>query len=582
MQLLKQFRIGRWLTSYSRADLKRDSIAGLTVGVMLIPQSMAYAVLLGVPAIYGLYASVVPLLIYPFLGTSRQLAVGVIAIDMLVAGAGLSLVATPGTQEFVALAILLAMMVGLLQILMGVLRLGFIVNLLSRPVIAGFTSAAAIVICFSQIGNLLGIDLPQTQYIFVLLAELVRNLESIHAVSALIGIGGIVGLFALRSWKPLFPGPLALVVVGTALVWLLGLDEKGVAVIGSIPTGLPSFEIPEIGARSLRALLPTAITLGLVQFMTVISLGKVFAARHRYRIQPNKELVAVGMSNFLGSLFRSVPVSGSFSRSAMNDEAGARTPLANAAAALLVVATLLFLTPLFEHVPIPVLGSIIILAAVSLVNVKEVRLLIHLKRVDGAIALFTFAATLIAGVLEGILLGIAASVAAIMYRISRPKVSTLGHLPGTQTFGDFERHEEARPVDDVLILRFEVSLSFANAEYLRDVIQQRALFESPSPRVVVIDASSINDVDTTSVEMLLEVTDTLREQGIDLYFGGTKGAVADVFERADFVDKLGRDHFYVSAHEAVRQVLTDWGESEGYMEATEEQVEMPGRADRST
>lgn len=581
MNFLTRFGIGRWLTSYSRTEMKSDVAAGLTVGVMIIPQSMAYAVLLGVPPIYGLYASLVPLLVYPLFGTSRQLAVGVIAIDMLVATAGLSLIASPGSAEFIALAILLAMMVGVLQIAMGLFRLGFIVNLLSRPIIAGFTSAAAIVICFSQLGNLLGIDLPQTQYIFVLMWELLGHLSDIHLASAALGIGGIGLLFLLRSWRPLFPGPIVLVLIATALGWLVGLDEEGVAIIGSIPTGLPSFDVPNVSPRSLRALLPTAITLALVQFMTVISLGKVFGARHRYRVRPNRELIAVGMSNFIGSLFRSVPVSGSFSRSAVNDQAGAKTPLANVVAATLVAATLLFLTPLFTYLPIPVLGSIIILAAVGLVDVREVRLLMHLKRVDGAVALLTFAATLVAGVVEGVLLGIAASVVAVMYRISRPKVTILGHLPGTQTFGDLRRHEEARELQDILIMRVEASLSFANTEFLRDTIQQRAIFEKPAPKVIIIDAGSINDIDTTAVELLLDLADTLRDQGVDLYFGGTKGAVADVMYRAGFIEKLGRDHFYVSAHEAVRQILTEWGESEGYMEATEEDVEMPGRADRT-
>ncbi|MEX0821441.1 MAG: solute carrier family 26 protein [Rhodothermales bacterium] len=580
MHLRNVLPITDWLPSYSKADARSDLRAGLTVGVMIIPQSMAYAVLLGVPPIYGLYASLVPLFIYPLFGTSRQLAVGVIAIDMLVAGSGLALVAQPGTERYISLAILLAMMAGIMQLLMGFLRLGFIVNLLSRPVISGFTSAAALVICFSQIDHLLGVELPHTQYVFVLAYELLGAVTDLHPLSALIGTTAIFLLVLIRRWKPLFPTPLVIVLLGTLAVWLLDLSSRGIDVVGEIPAGLPTPSVPTVDVRSLRVLLPTAITLGLIQFMAVISLSKVFAAKHRYRLDANGELIALGLSNVLGSFFRSIPVSGSFSRSAVNDQAGARSPLANVVAALLVGATLLFFTPLFEYVPMAALSAIIIVAAFGLVNVQEIKLLIHMKRVDGAIALFTFGATLIAGVLEGILLGIGASVVAIMYRISRPNIAALGHLPGTQSFGDFDRHEEARSVEDILILRVDASLSFANSEYLRDYILQRTVMREGGPKIIIIDAHSINDVDTTAVELLLDLVDTLRSRGVDLYFGGTKGAVADVMFRAGLVDKLGRDHFYVSSHEAVRQVLTTWERHEGYIAATEEQVDLPGRADR--
>lgn len=548
-----------WARSYSREAFFGDATAGLTVGVMVVPQSMAYAVLLGVPPIYGLYASLVPLLVYPIFGTSRQLAVGVIAIDMLVAGAGLSLVAVPGSPSFISLAIFLALLVGVTQVAMGLLRLGFVVQLLSRPVIAGFASAAAIVICFSQLGNLLGIGLPQSQYVLVILWQLVDHISEIHVVSALIGIGGIALLFGLKSWRPLFPAPVLVLALGTALAWMLRLDDSGVAVVGSIPTGLPGFDVPDVSFRSIRALLPTALTLALVQFMTVISLGKVFAARHRYRVLPNRELIAIGMANIAGSFFRSVPVSGSFSRSAINDQAGAQTPLANVFAGLVVAATLLFLTPLFRYVPFPILGAIIILAAVGLVNLGEVRRLIHLKRVDGGIALITFAATLIAGVVEGLLLGVAASVVAVLYRIGRPRITVLGRLPGTQAFGDIRRHPEAQQYEDILILRVEASLSFANAEYLRDVLHNYVLFDAPGTRAIVIDAGSINDVDTTAVEMLLEALMLLDEHGIELYFGSTKGAVFDVLDRAGFVGRLGLDHFFVTAHDAVQHALSQHG-----------------------
>lgn len=577
--LLHRLRLADWIRSYSRQDFRGDLIAGIAVGVMIIPQAMAYAILLGVPPIHGLYASVVPLLVYPIMGTSRHLAIGVIAIDMLVAGAGLLLIAEPGSAEFVSLAILLALMVGLIQFGMGVLRLGFVVHLMSRPVVAGFTSAAALVICFSQLGNLLGIDLPHSQYLVDLFAATVREIPDIHLVSAAVGVGSILFLWGLRAWRPVMPAPIALVVVATLVATIFGLEGHGVAVVGEVPRGFPVLTIPQIDGRSLRALLPTAMTLSLIQIMTVITLGKVFAARHRYRISPNRELAALGLANLAGSLFRGLPVSGSFSRTALNEQVGARTPAANAVAGLVVLITLLFFTPLLRNLPYPALAAIIIYAAVVLVDFREVRLLIHLKRIDGGIALFTFVATLVAGILEGILLGVAASVAGILYRLSRPNFAVLGHLPGTQSFADLKRHPEARPLRGILMVRVDASLSFANAEFFRDMILQRTSAAARAPRVVIIEASSINDVDTTAIEMLIELTATLRRRDVDLYFGGTKSAVMDVMNRARLTQLVGHDHFFVSAHEAVRQVLTDWGRSAEYLEATEENVDVSGTAD---
>ena len=554
------FTAQRWLRRYRFGKFKGDALAGLTVGVMLIPMGMAYAVLAGVPPIYGLYAGLVPPLVYAFFGTSRHLSVGPVAIDMLIVAAGVGALAGGDGTRYLALALALGVMVGIGQIAMAVARIGFAVNFLSRPVIVGFTTAAPLIIGFSQLGNLLGIDVPSSQYVHVLLWEAAQQIGAVALPSLAIGGGGIILLMLLKWWKPLFPGALAVVVLGTLATWKLGAN---VEVVGAVPTGLPAPDVPDVGWSDVRSLLPTAVTLALVQFMGVVSLGKVFAARFRYAINANRELFAIGSANVAGALFQGVPVSGSFSRSAVNVQAGARTPMAGVIAAFLVGLTLLFLTPLFYHLPIPALAAIIMVSAFGLIDVAEVRYLFRAKQRDGYVALFTFAATLLIGIQEGILLGIAASVLALLYRISRPRVAVLGHLPGTHSFRNLQRAKDAVPIGGLLILRIDAGFSFANAGFIRDFILDKSRPAERRVRAVVIDGSTMNDLDTTAAEALQSVAEMLEARGIDLYFTGVKGYIRDVMRKAGLVETVGENHFLMSPHRAVQQLLEEWDAQDG-------------------
>ena len=556
------------MRSYSRSDLGGDLGAGITVGVVLIPQGMAYALLAGVSPVYGLYASLVPLLVYSLFGTSRHLAVGVVAIDSLIVAAGVAAMAPGSASEALSLTLLLALMVGIIQIVMGLLRFGFVVNLLSRPVTTGFTSAAALIIGMSQLKHLLGVDLERSVNIFTLLAQASTKIALLHTPSLLIGAGGIALLVLVRKRYPRLPGPLLVVVLSALAVVALNLDGKGVALVGTIPAGLPSPALPVWSVETVKALFPTAVTLSLIQFVGVISLGKLFAARHGYRIQPSRELVVLGSMNAVGSLFQSIPVSGSFSRSAVNERSGARTPLSNAVAAVLIGLVLLFLTPLFGSLPIPVFASIIMVSAFGLIDLAEIRYLLRTKATDGIIALLTFLATLILGIHQGILTGIALSVVAIMYRLSRPNHAVLGLLPNTRSFRDVTNHPHAIQFKHILIIRVDASFSFANAERVRDIIIASA--RRDAARTVILDATTINDLDSTALAMLQDTHRILSDADIELFVAGAHQPVIDVLQAAGLWDDMGSDAFFLSPWRALVHALRSSGREEelsGWAEA---------------
>jgi SulP family sulfate permease len=563
-KLAQVITAANWLPDYDTTKLKGDMFAGLTVGVMLIPQSMAYALLAGVPAIYGLYASLIPLFIYPLLGTSKHLAVGTVALDMLIVAAGVGAIASVGTEHYLELAILLAVMTGVIEIAMGVFRLGFMVNFLSRPVIAGFMTAAPLIIACSQIDNLLGLDLVQAQHFYVLLYDAAIKIENVHLLTLGIGVVSMAILYGLQEWKPQIPASLVIVVLGVGSSWIFDLQSMGVDIVGEIPAGLPSPMLPTVSLDSVQALLPTAITLALVQFMSIMSLGKVFAAKHGYSVGANKELIAIGSANLLGSFLRSIPVSGSFSRSAVNETAGAKTPMANVVAAGLIVLTLLFLTPIFYYLPIPVLAAIIIVATIGMVDLPEIQFLLKTKRSDGIVAVVTLLATLFIGIQEGILLGIGGSILVILYNLSRPNVAELGHVPGTTEFRDVARNPEAQSIEGIYIVRVDASFTFANAEHVKQKLLDRRRSDGDSFSALIIDARGVNNLDTTSVAMLTDVIEELHERGVELYIVAAKGKIRDVFRRSGLVGDVGESHFFATPDLAVQEILSRRGEEEAY------------------
>jgi SulP family sulfate permease len=540
------------LEGYNRSDARRDVIAGVTTAVMLIPQSMGYAMLAGLPPIYGLYSALVPLLIYGLFGTSRQLAVGPVAMVSLLVAAGVGAVAETGSAGFIAYAVLLALMVGVLQLTMGVARLGFLVNFLSHPVISGFTSAAALIIGFSQLKHIMGVAIPRSHHVHTTIGYAIAHAAETHRVTLLIGVLSVAALVALKKFAPMFPRALAVVALSSLAVWGLGLHQSGVAIVGQVPDGLPPLTMPGVDVAVMRQLFPIALAISLVGFMESVAVAKRYARENKYEVDANKELVGLGLANIAGSFTQAYPVTGGFSRTAVNAQAGARTGLAGVLTAAVVALALLFFTPLFYFLPKAVLAAIIMSAVFGLIDVAEVRHLWKVKRSDLAMLLLTFAATLTLGIEQGILVGVGSSLAVLVLKTTRPHVARLGRLPGTEVYRNVERYREAETTDGILALRLDAQVYFGNVNFLKETLDEHERAESAPVHTVVLDASGINQIDASGEVALREILDGYRCRDVDLLLANVKGPVRDVLKRSGFSEQLGSDAFFLRVDEAVR------------------------------
>ena len=541
----------RSLRGYGADHLRGDMTAGLTVAVMLIPQGMAYAMLAGLPPIVGLYASTLPLAVYALFGTSRQLAVGPVAMVSLMVAAAIGTMAKGGTSEYVAYAVMLALMVGVIQLAMGISRLGFLVNFLSHPVVSGFTSAAALIIGFSQLKHLLGANIERSHHVHEIVVQAIAHGSDINAATVAIGVGSIALLLGLKQWNPRFPGALAVVVVGTLLVWGLGLHERGVAIVGKVPQGLPSPSLPAFGFATFKELLPIAVAISLVGFMESISVAKAFARKNRYEIDANRELIGLGLANVASSIVQGYPVTGGFSRTAVNGQAGARTGVASLITAAVISLTLLFLTPLFHYLPKAVLAAIIMVAVFGLVDLKEVKHLYKVKRSDLALLSLTFVATLSLGIEQGIVAGVVASLLVVIFRTTRPHTAVLGRIPGTHVYRNVKNYEQAETFDGVLAIRIDAQFYFANVTFLKETLARLRRAATSPVQAIVINAASINHLDASADAALHELAEELRGLGVELFFANVRKPVMDVMTRSGFDARIGRDHFTLSVSRAV-------------------------------
>ena len=540
-----------WLPHYNRRLGGADLLAGLIVTVMVIPQSLAYALLAGLPAVVGLYASILPAVLYALLGTSRTLAVGPVAIIALMTGAALSGVATPGTPEYLQAALVLSLLSGLMLAAMGLARLGFFTNFLSHPVIAGFLSASGLLIAASQAAHLLGIE-ANGYTVIALLGSLASSLDAVHWPT--LALGGSTLLFLLlcrRHARTLLrrlgladpiaallarSGPVLAVLVTTWLSWHFALAEAGVAVVGAIPGGLPPLTLPGFDASLWRALLVPALLISVVGFVESISMAQMLAARRRQRISPNQELIGLGGANLAAAFSAGMPVTGGLSRTVISDEAGAQTPMAGLFAALGIGLVTLAFTPLLHHLPIATLAATITVAVLTLVDIPMIRQTWRYSRADFSAMAVTILLTLVEGVEAGIIGGVALSVGLFLYRTSRPHSAIVGRIPDTEHFRSVTRHE-VETLSHVAFLRIDESLYFANARYLEDTVHALVV-RHPGLEHVVLICSAVNLIDASALESLDAINARLKESDVTLHLAEVKGPVMDRLKRSDFLDDL--------------------------------------------
>ena len=562
--VLKQlFPILSWLPKYSREYLFNDITAGITVGVLLIPQGMAYALIAGLPIEYGLYASLVPQIIYALTGTSRQLSVGPVAMDSLLVAVGLSAIAAIGSDRYIELAIGLALMMGGIQMLLGLLRAGFIVNFLSRPIISGFTSAAALIIGLNQITNLLGIEIPRNSQIQKFLYSASDNITEIHFETVAIGLISIILFLVISKYRNKIKIPAALIIValGILIVFGLELEQTGVAIVGAIPEGLPDFRIPTLNNADFYELLPIAITLALVSFMEAYSIAKAIEEKHDYKINANQELRALGLSNIIGSLFQSYPTTGGFSRSAVNDKAGAVTPMASLIAALLIALTLLFLTPIFYYLPKAVLAAIIIVSVLGLIDVKLPVSLWKSHKVEAGLLFVTFIVTATVGMIEGIASGVSLSIIVLVYRQMRPHFAELGKIAGV--YRNINRFPDAKIKAGLLIVRFDSALHFANHRFMAASLEDQISLRTDGIQNIILCAESIGYVDASGITALENIIDDLEERGISFRLAAAIGPVRDVIESSELIARIGKTRCFTSIENAVEDIYKPGSIDEG-------------------
>ena len=551
-----------WAKTYSRADLSNDMLAAVIVTIMLIPQSLAYAMLAGMPPVAGIYASILPIIAYALFGSSRVLAVGPVAVVSLMTAVALGEVAETGTAGYAAAALTLAGLSGAMLLAMGLLRMGFIANFLSHPVIAGFITASGILIEAGQIGSLLGISLKGAS-LPELLSGFWGKLGDVSWRTALIGGASLAFLYwvrlrmkaALRGLgvTPVLSevltkaGPVLAVAVSTIAVWALGWDQVGVAVVGAVPAALPPLTFPDLAPSLVGQLALPALLISIVGFVESVSVTQTLAARKRQRIRPDQELIGLGAANLAASLTGGFPVTGGFARSVVNADAGAATPAAGMFTSLGLAFAALALTPLLFFLPKATLAATIIVAVLGLVDLQILRRAYRYSRADFIAVAGTIFVTLIFGVEAGILTGVLVSIGLHLWRSSRPHVAEVGLVAGTQHFRNILRHKVITD-PSVVTLRVDESLYFANIRFLEEMILERTA-NAPDLRHVILMGSAINEIDMTALETLEALNDQLKDRGITLNLSEIKGPVMDRLQRTDFLSHM-TGQVYLSQHEA--------------------------------
>lgn len=567
MRLTNYFPILDWGRRYTRQTLTSDLIAAVIVTIMLIPQSLAYALLAGLPPEVGLYASVLPLLAYAVFGTSSALAVGPVAVVSLMTAAAVGRIAAEGSVDYASAAIVLAMLSGVMLTLMGLFKLGFIANFLSHPVISGFITASGLIIATSQIGGLLGIR-TEGHAMPDLIISIIESIGTTNWYTVSVGAVAL-GLLLwirldLKNWLARFgmPKGIATIIVraGPVLVvfltmtWsvLMDLGAKGVSLVGDVPQGLPMLSLPNIDLDTIRQLAVPALIISIVGFVESISVAQTLAAKRRERISPNQELIGLGASNIAAAIGGGYPVTGGFARSVVNFDAGAATPAAGAFTAIGIAGATLLLTPFLAILPKATLAATIIIAVLTLVDFSIFKRAWSYSKADFAAVAITLVGTLLLGVEVGISLGVGASILVFLYRSSQPHAAVVGQVPGTEHFRNVKRHQ-VETVPGVLSIRIDESLYFANARYLENLVTNQVA-ANPGLTDVVLMCSAVNAIDMSALESLEAIEHRLKDLGVRLHLSEVKGPVMDKLANTDFLAHLS-GAVYLSQHQAIRAIL---------------------------
>lgn len=558
-----------WGAEYSRRTFTNDLIVAAIVTVMLIPQSLAYALLAGLPAEVGLYASMAPLVLYAVFGTSRTLAVGPVAVASLMTAAAAAQIASQGTPEYLGASIALAAISGLLLLAMGLLRLGFLANFLSHPVISGFITASGIQIAAGQLAPVLGIHAEGESFVD-LLKSIVPNLGHVNPYTTVIGFTSLAFLFWVRSGlKPLLcrfgmgertadilakVGPVVAIAVTTAAVWGFGLTAHSVKIVGTVPQGLPKLALPPFDLALWMKILVPALLISIVGYVESISVALTLAAKRRQRVDPDQELIALGMSNVGAAVSGGFPVTGGFARSVVNFEAGAETPAAGAFTAVGIALATMFLTPLLYFLPNATLAATIIVAVLSLVDLGALKHTWHYSRADGAAMAATILLTLVEGVEAGLLAGVGLSIFLHLYHTSKPHVAVVGQIPGTTHFRNVTRHKVVTD-PEILSLRVDASLYFPNARFIEDLVND-AVAANPAVRHVIFECPAVNTIDASALESLEAINQRLKDGGIMFHLSEVKGPIMDRLKRSHFVAELtGKVH--LTQYDALASIKPD-------------------------
>jgi high affinity sulfate transporter 1 len=549
--------IVQWLPRYDRSWLKGDLIAALSVWALMVPTSLGYAAISGVPVQYGLYAAAVGLIAFALFTTSKQVTLGPGSSTAAVLGAAVLTVAAAGSEEAVAVAAAIVLVAGLLYIVMFVLRMGWISEFLAASVLTGFTFGVAINVAAGQLFKITGTESSGSNTWLKLWAW-ITSLPEAHMTTLVVGILALILVFAIKLYAPKIPGALVAVVLGIGATALLNLGDRGVALIAEVPRGLPSFSLPDLRliVDNLSMIVGAAVGLLLIGFSVTTAAVRDYANKHNYRIDINQELLAQGMSNVSSGLFQGIFNSGSLAKSPVNDSAGARSQVSNLAQALLILVTLLFLAPLFSFLPQAVLGAIIIQAVITgMMDVQEMKRLLHVKPFQFLAALAALLGVMTFGILQGVLIGVALSMIWLVAVSALPYIPEIGRKPGTRTFYDLEEHPEGETRPDLRILRFDGGLFFVNAGALGDRLRDLRVQADPPLKGVILSMEGVNFVDTEGADMLTKIAQAGLEQGIDFSLARVKPQVLEVLQRGGVIDLIGAEHIHDEVADAVESFV---------------------------